>query len=126
MENPDVEHLRRVYRPCSANNLTWKLRWLRGPLIGSTVGVSIVIAFLAIRGDGAINSSAPIAEMQHYGWNRLGDIHLLLVTLGATSTALVSGFIFDYIGVIKDGIRRIFRTLTILRISKKNFWLHKR
>ena len=100
------------------DHVMWKFRWLRGPLIGSIVGVSIVIAFLAMRGNGVIDQSAPITEIQRDGWNRLGDIHLLLVTLGATFTAFVSGFVFDYLGVVKNQTRRSLRALKVLRISK--------
>ena len=79
------EHARRTLPRWRTPGLGWQgWRWGR-PLISGAVGMAIVVAFLAVRGGPPTDAVDPLTGVQLGGWNRLEDMHLLIVVNGASS-----------------------------------------
>ena len=94
---PTPEHARRTKTRWRTTTLDWQGWRLGRPLIGSFVGFAVVVIFLAIRGG---VSTEPIDELtgtQRGGWNRLEDVHLLIVVNGAIGVGIAATLLAEYI-----------------------------
>ena len=91
------EHARRSRTRWRTVGLGWHgWRWGR-PLIGGAVGMAIIVTFLAIRGGTSTEPVDPLTGVQLGGWNRLEDVHLLIVANGAVVIGLIVGFVAEYV-----------------------------
>ncbi len=59
--------------------------------------MAIVVAFLAVRGGPPTDAVDPLTGVQLGGWNRLEDMHLLIVVNGAIVVGLIVGFLAEYV-----------------------------
>jgi len=91
------EHARRTRTRWRTDGLGWHgWRWGR-PLIGGAVGMAIIVTFLAVRGGTSTEAVDPLTGVQLGGWNRLEDVHLLIVANGAIAVGLIIGFLAEYV-----------------------------
>lgn len=67
------------------------------PLAGGAVGASIVVLFLALRGGPPTDEIDAITGTQRGGWNRLEDVHLLIVVNVAVVAAIAANFLAEWI-----------------------------
>lgn len=67
------------------------------PLAGGAVGASIVVLFLALRGGPPMDEIDALTGTQRGGWNRLEDVHLLLVVNFAVVAAIAANFLAEWI-----------------------------
>ena len=67
------------------------------PLAGGAVGASIVVFFLALRGGPPTDEIDALTGTQRGGWNRLEDVHLLIVVNAAVVAAIAANFLAEWI-----------------------------
>ena len=67
------------------------------PLAGGAVGASIVVLFLALRGGPPMDEIDALTGTQRGGWNRLEDVHLLLVVNFAVVAAIAANFLAEWV-----------------------------
>ena len=67
------------------------------PLAGGAVGASIIVLFLALRGGPPTDEIDALTGTQRGGWNRLEDVHLLIVTNAAVAAAIAANFLAEWI-----------------------------
>ncbi|MEE9276942.1 MAG: hypothetical protein V3V06_00850 [Dehalococcoidia bacterium] len=95
--SPGYEHGRRALPRWRDTRLDWQgWRWGR-PFIGGFVGFAIVVVFLAIRGGTPTEPIDELTGTQRGGWNRLEDVHLLIVANGAIGMGLAVGLLAEYV-----------------------------
>lgn len=67
------------------------------PLAGGAVGASIIVLFLALRGGPPMDEIDMVTGTQRGGWNRLEDVHLLIVVNAAVVAAIAANFLAEWI-----------------------------
>ena len=67
------------------------------PLAGGAVGAAIVVLFLSLRGGAPIEAVDELTGTQRGGWNRLEDVHLLIVVNAAVVVAIAVNFAAEWI-----------------------------
>ena len=67
------------------------------PLAGGAVGASIIVLFLALRGGPPTDEIDALTGTQRGGWNRLEDVHLLIVVNAAVVAAIAANFLAEWI-----------------------------
>ena len=67
------------------------------PLVGGAVGAAIVVLFLSLRGGAPIEAVDELTGTQRGGWNRLEDVHLLIVVNAAVVVAIAVNFAAEWV-----------------------------
>ena len=67
------------------------------PLVGGAIGAAIVVLFLSLRGGAPIEAVDELTGTQRGGWNRLEDVHLLIVVNVAVVVAIAINFAAEWI-----------------------------
>lgn len=67
------------------------------PLVGGAVGAAIVVLFLSLRGGAPIEPVDELTGTQRGGWNRLEDVHLLIVVNAAVVAAIAVNFAAEWV-----------------------------
>ena len=67
------------------------------PLVGGAVGAAIIVLFLSLRGGPPIEAVNELTGTQRGGWNRLEDVHLLIVVNAAVVVAIAVNFAAEWI-----------------------------
>ena len=67
------------------------------PLVGGAVGAAIIVLFLSLRGGPPIEAVNELTGTQRGGWNRLEDVHLLIVVNAAVVVAIAVNFAAEWV-----------------------------
>ncbi len=91
------EHARRTKTRWRTTGLDWQGWRLGRPLIGGLVGFAVVVVFLAIRSGASTDPIDALTGTQRGGWNRLEDVHLLIVVNAAVGVGIAVTLLAEYV-----------------------------
>jgi len=91
------EHARRRLGAAPVRSLETIGPRLFRPLVGGAVGAAIVVLFLSLRGGAPLDAVDELTGTQRGGWNRLEDVHLLIVVNAAVAAAIAVNFAAEWI-----------------------------
>ena len=96
-EQPQREHARRKLGAAPARSFESIGPRVFRPLVGGAVGAAIVVLFLSLRGGAPIEAVDELTGTQRGGWNRLEDVHLLIVVNAAVVVAIAVNFAAEWV-----------------------------
>lgn len=96
-DEPGREHARRTLGAAPARSFETIGPRLFRPLVGGAVGAAIVVLFLSLRGGAPIEAVDELTGTQRGGWNRLEDVHLLIVVNAAVVVAIAVNFAAEWV-----------------------------
>ena len=96
-EQPGREHARRKLGAAPARSFESIGPRIFRPLVGGAVGAAIVVLFLSLRGGAPIEAVDELTGTQRGGWNRLEDVHLLIVVNAAVVVAIAVNFAAEWV-----------------------------
>ena len=96
-EQPEREHARRKLGAEPARSFESIGPRIFRPLVGGAVGAAIVVLFLSLRGGAPIEAVDELTGTQRGGWNRLEDVHLLIVVNAAVVVAIAVNFAAEWV-----------------------------
>lgn len=96
-EQPEREHARRKLGAAPARSFESIGPRVFRPLVGGAVGAAIVVLFLSLRGGAPIEAVDELTGTQRGGWNRLEDVHLLIVVNAAVVVAIAVNFAAEWV-----------------------------
>ena len=96
-DKPGREHARRTLGAAPARSFETIGPRLFRPLVGGAVGAAIVVLFLSLRGGAPIEAVDELTGTQRGGWNRLEDVHLLIVVNAAVVVAIAVNFAAEWV-----------------------------